>query len=93
MATGIMNNEVKQQQAAELAARVAMFLATGGAIKTTKTGRRGRTTVSQVHTPRVVVVEKQRYTWEQASTIGNQSTPIDPAVYTRVYRVRAYYNK
>jgi hypothetical protein len=66
MATGIMNNEVKQQQAAELAARVAMFLATGGAIKTTKTGRRGRTTVSQVHTPRVVVVEKQRYTWEQA---------------------------
>jgi hypothetical protein len=43
-----------------------MFLATGGAIKTTKTGRRGRTTVSQVHTPRVVVVEKQRYTWEQA---------------------------
>ena len=66
MATGIMNNEVKQQQAAELAARVAMFLATGGAIKTTKTGRRGRTTVSQVHTPRVVVVEKQRYTWEDA---------------------------
>lgn len=66
MATGIMNNEVKQQQAAELAARVAMFLATGGQIKTTKTGRRGRTTVSQVHTPRVVVVEKQRYTWEQA---------------------------
>jgi translation initiation factor 1 (eIF-1/SUI1) len=66
MATGIMNNEVKQQQAAELAARVAMFLATGGAIKTTKTGRRGRTTVSQVHTPRVVVVEKQRYTWDEA---------------------------
>jgi hypothetical protein len=66
MATGIMNNEVKQQQAAELAARVAMFLATGGAIKTTKTGRRGRTTVSQIHTPRIVVVEKQRYTWEQA---------------------------
>ena len=65
MATGIMNNEVKQQQAAELAARVAMFLATGGAIKTTKTGRRGRTTVSQIHTPRIVV-EKQRYTWEQA---------------------------
>ena len=61
-----MNNEVKQQQAAELAARVAMFLATGGAIKTTKTGRRGRTTVSQVHTPRVVVVEKQRYTWDEA---------------------------
>jgi hypothetical protein len=66
MATGIMNNEVKQQQAAELAARIAMFLATGGQIKTTKTGRRGRTTVSQIHTPQVVVVEKQRYTWEQA---------------------------
>ena len=66
MATGIMNNEVKQQQAAELAARVAMFLATGGQIKTTRTGRRGRTAVSQVHTPRVVVVEKQRYTWEDA---------------------------
>jgi hypothetical protein len=67
MATGIMNNEVKQKQAAELAQRVAMFLATGGAIKTTKTGRRGRTTVSQVHTPRVVVVEKQRYTWDEAT--------------------------
>jgi len=66
MAKGIMNNEVKQQQAAELAERVAMFLATGGAIKTTRTGRRGRTTVSQIHTPRIVVVEKQRYTWEQA---------------------------
>ena len=62
-----MNNEVKQKQAAELAQRVAMFLATGGAIKTTKTGRRGRTTVSQVHTPRVVVVEKQRYTWDEAT--------------------------
>jgi len=66
MAKGIMDNEVKQQQAAELAERVAMFLATGGAIKTTRTGRRGRTTVSQIHTPRIVVVEKQRYTWEQA---------------------------
>jgi hypothetical protein len=64
---GIRNNDVKQQQAAELAQRVAMFLATGGAIKTTKTGRRGRTTVSQVHTPRVVVVEKQRYTWDEAT--------------------------
>ena len=61
-----MNNEVKQQQAAELAARVALFLATGGQIKTTRTGRRGRQLVSQVHTPRVVVVEKQRYTWEEA---------------------------
>lgn len=66
MAKGITNNNVKQQQAAELAARVAMFLATGGQIKTTKTGRRGRTTVSQVHTPRVIVVEKKRYTWEEA---------------------------
>lgn len=66
MASGIMNNEVKQQQAAELAARVALFLATGGQIKTTRTGRRGRQLVSQVHTPQVIVVEKQRYTWEQA---------------------------
>lgn len=64
---GIRNNDVKQQQAAELAQRVAMFLATGGAIKTTRTGRRGRQLVSQVHTPRVVVVEKQRYTWDEAT--------------------------
>jgi hypothetical protein len=63
---GIRNNDVKQQQAAELAQRVAMFLATGGAIKTTRTGRRGRQLVSQVHTPRVVVVEQQRYTWDEA---------------------------
>ena len=89
MATGIMNNEVKQQQAAELAARVAMFLATGGAIKTTKTGRRGRTTVSQVHTPRVVVVvvEKQRYTWEQAkeelAAIGLLNKQVQSAIKAR----------
>jgi len=82
-----MNNEVKQQQAAELAARVAMFLATGGAIKTTKTGRRGRTTVSQVHTPRVVVVEKQRYTWEQAkeelAAIGLLNKQVQSAIKAR----------
>jgi hypothetical protein len=87
MATGIMNNEVKQQQAAELAARVAMFLATGGAIKTTKTGRRGRTTVSQIHTPRVVVVEKQRYTWEQAkeelAAIGLLNKQVQSAIKAR----------
>ena len=63
---GIRNNDVKQQQAAELAVRVAVFLATGGQIKTTRTGRRGRQVVSQVHTPRVIVVEKKRYTWEEA---------------------------
>ena len=88
MATGIMNNNVKQQQAAELAARVAMFLATGGAIKTTKTGRRGRTTVSQVHTPRVVVVEKQRYTWEQAkeelAEIGLLNKKVQSAIKARL---------
>lgn len=82
-----MNNEVKQQQAAELAARVAMFLATGGQIKTTKTGRRGRTTVSQVHTPRVVVVEKQRYTWEEAkrelAEIGLLTKPVQSAIKAR----------
>ena len=82
-----MNNEVKQQQAAELAARVAMFLATGGAIKTTKTGRRGRTTVSQIHTPRVVVVEKQRYTWEQAkeelAAIGLLNKQVQSAIKAR----------
>ena len=82
-----MNNEVKQQQAAELAARVAMFLATGGAIKTTKTGRRGRTTVSQVHTPRVVVVEKQRYTWEEAkrelAEIGLLNKQVQSAIKAR----------
>ena len=87
MATGIMNNEVKQQQAAELAARVAMFLATGGQIKTTKTGRRGRTTVSQVHTPRVVVVEKQRYTWEEAkkelAEIGLLNKQVQSAIKAR----------
>jgi hypothetical protein len=87
MATGIMNNEVKQQQAAELAARVAMFLATGGQIKTTKTGRRGRTTVSQVHTPRVVVVEKQRYTWEEAkrelADIGLLNKQVQSAIKAR----------
>ena len=87
MATGIMNNEVKQQQAAELAARVAMFLATGGAIKTTKTGRRGRTTVSQIHTPRVVVVEKQRYTWEEAkrelAAIGLLNKQVQSAIKAR----------
>lgn len=88
MATGIMNNEVKQQQAAELAARVAMFLATGGQIKTTKTGRRGRTTVSQVHTPRVVVVEKQRYTWEEAkrelAAIGLMNKQVTSAIKARI---------
>jgi len=88
MATGIMNNNVKQQQAAELAARVAMFLATGGAIKTTKTGRRGRTTVSQVHTPRVVVVEKQRYTWEEAkkelAEIGLLNKQVQSAIKARL---------
>jgi hypothetical protein len=82
-----MNNEVKQQQAAELAARVAMFLATGGQIKTTKTGRRGRTTVSQVHTPRVVVVEKQRYTWEEAkrelADIGLLNKQVQSAIKAR----------
>ena len=87
MATGIMNNEVKQKQAAELAARVAMFLATGGAIKTTKTGRRGRTTVSQIHTPRVVVVEKQRYTWEEAkkelAEIGLLNKQVQSAIKAR----------
>ena len=83
-----MNNEVKQQQAAELAARVAMFLATGGQIKTTKTGRRGRTTVSQVHTPRVVVVEKQRYTWEEAkrelAEIGLLNKQVQSAIKARL---------
>ena len=82
-----MNNEVKQQQAAELAARVAMFLATGGAIKTTKTGRRGRQTVSQVHTPQVVVVEKQRYTWEEAkkelAEIGLLNKKVQSAIKAR----------
>jgi hypothetical protein len=66
MAKGIMNNSSKQNEAQELANRVAMFLATGGQIKTTRTGRRGRTTVSQIHVPAVEVVEKQRYTWEEA---------------------------
>jgi hypothetical protein len=84
---GIRNNDVKQQQAAELAQRVAMFLATGGAIKTTKTGRRGRTTVSQVHTPRVVVVEKQRYTWEEAkkelAEIGLLNKQVQSAIKAR----------
>ena len=61
-----MNNSSKQNEAQELANRVAMFLATGGQIKTTRTGRRGRTTVSQIHVPAVEVVEKQRYTWEEA---------------------------
>jgi len=66
MAKGITNNNVKQQQAAELANRVAMFLAVGGQIKTTKTGRRGRNVVSQVHVPQLIVPEKKRYTWEEA---------------------------
>lgn len=61
-----MNNSSKQNEAQELANRVAMFLATGGQIKTTRTGRRGRTTVSQIHVPAVEVVEKQRYTWADA---------------------------
>lgn len=88
MAKGITNNNVKQQQAAELAARVAMFLATGGQIKTTKTGRRGRTTVSQVHTPRVVVVEKHRYTWEEAkrelAEIGLLDKKVQSAIKARL---------
>ena len=66
MAKGIMNNSNKQNEAKELADRVAMFLATGGQIKTTRTGRRGRTTVSQVHVPRIDVVEQQRYGWDDA---------------------------
>ena len=61
-----MYNEVKIQKAQELADRVAMFLATGGAIKTTRTGRRGRTVVSQVHVPQTQVVTKVRYGWEEA---------------------------
>ena len=87
MANGITNNSAKQQQAAELAERIAMFLATGGQIKTTRTGRRGRNVVSQVHTPRVVVVEKQRYTWEQAkeelAAIGLLNKQVQSAIKAR----------
>lgn len=62
---GIRNNSNKLDQALALSDRVALFLATGGQIKTTRTGRRGRTTVSQVHTPQQTT-PKKRYTWEEA---------------------------
>lgn len=62
---GITNNTVKAAKAKELEDRVMMFLATGGQVKTTRTGRRGRTVVSVVHTP-PAVEPKKRYTWEEA---------------------------
>lgn len=62
---GITNNEVKAAKAKELEDRVMMFLASGGQIKTTRTGRRGRTIVSLIHTP-PVAEPKKRYTWEEA---------------------------
>lgn len=87
MAKGITNNNVKQQQAAELAERVAMFLATGGQIKTTRTGRRGRTVVSQVYTPRIDVVEKKRYGWDEAkkelAAIGLLDKQVQAAIKAR----------
>lgn len=87
MAKGITNNNVKQQQAAELAERIAMFLATGGQIKTTRTGRRGRNVVSQVHTPRIVVVEQQRYGWDDAkqelASLGLLNKQVQAAIKAR----------
>jgi hypothetical protein len=87
MANGIMNNSSKQNEAQELADRVAMFLATGGKIKTTRTGRRGRTTVSQIHVPAVEVVEKQRYTWADAkaelAAIGLLDKQVQEAIKAR----------
>ena len=62
----IRTNTTQATKASELADRVAMFLATGGQIKTTRTGRRGRTLVSQVHTPQVITTPKKRYGWEEA---------------------------
>ena len=88
MAKGIMNNEAKQKEAQELADRITMFLATGGAIKTTKTGRRGRTTVSQIHTPIITVVPKVRYTWEEAkaelAAIGLMNKQVTSAIKARI---------
>ena len=63
---GIRNNSSKVEQASALSDRVALFLATGGKIKTTRTGRRGRTVVSQVHVPQVTTTPKKRYGWEEA---------------------------
>ena len=83
---GITNNTVKAAKAQELEDRVLMFLASGGQVKTTRTGRRGRTIVSVVHAPQVVETKK-RYTWEEAkaelAAIGLLDKKVQAAIEAR----------
>lgn len=83
---GITNNTVKAAKAKELEDRVLMFLATGGQVKTTRTGRRGRTVVSVVHTP-PAAEPKKRYTWEEAkaelAAIGLLDKKVQAAIKAR----------